>query len=352
MKNQKECPICKSSDNIILHSFVIRDNFPTLENKIQSTNNYLRNYILFEYLLKRSVNQINVDFKLCKECGFIFFSPRPDQIDLNVKYDNIKENEITYHMEIAHKLVDKKQLRAKKIYKKVMPHIKKQSGRILDVGGADGHCMEFFTNDYSCEVLDYETRKLISGVKKIGETLNDLNETDVFDLILTNHTLEHIPDVSAFVKSMSNHLSDEGIIYIEVPYGCFDEIYKTSNILTHINFFSEGSLGFLLNQAGLSSQYIYSGPTLSSKRYLPVIVAIAKKTNGVSEDEKYKKEAYSITKSQMKINLKYRVLYKNIFLVLSDPIHYSSAILSKILSLFLKKHNYIQSIGDKISKKA
>ena len=116
-------------------------------------------------MLKRSITQINVDFKLCKNCGFIYFSPRPDLIDLKVKYDNIKETEITYVMEKAHKLVDIRQLRAKKIYKKVMPHIKKQSGRILDVGGADGHCMEFFTNDYSCEVLDYRSEEHTSELQ-------------------------------------------------------------------------------------------------------------------------------------------------------------------------------------------
>ena len=92
-------------------------------------------------------------------------------------------------MEQVHKLVDMKRMRAKKIYKKVVPHIKKGSGRILDVGGADGHCMTFFTDHYSCEILDYENRDLIQGVKKIGETLNDLKKTDVFDLILTCHTL-------------------------------------------------------------------------------------------------------------------------------------------------------------------
>jgi hypothetical protein len=332
MQNNNKCPLCKSVHNDILHSIVIKDNYPALENKIQRTNNYRRNYILFEKVLKRSVNQIKVDFKLCNKCGFIYFTPRPDQIDLNFKYDDIVKTGITFEMEKAHKLIDIRQLRAKQIFKKVSPHIKKQSGRILDVGGADGHCMTFFTNDYSCEVLDFESRSLVSGVKKIGETLIDLKKTDLFDLIITSHTLEHIPDISKFTDSLRNHLSEEGIIYIEVPYGCYDEIYKTSNLLTHINFFSEGSLGFLLNQARLTVQYINSGPTLSSKRYLPVISAIARKANKVPENYINTKEAYLITKSQMKLNIAYYVLIKNILLVLSHPVKYSHAYLRKVLS--------------------
>lgn len=329
MKTQKICPLCDSIDSTTLHSLLIEDKYPTLDINLRKSNNNIRNYILFENVLNRTVSEINVDFKLCNHCGFIYFSPRPDYLDLHFKYDFIKNSGISYDMEKARQLVDLRKLRAKEIYRKVMPYIQKKSGRVLDVGGADGHCLAFFTNDYSCEILDYEIQNLVPGVTKIGETLDDLKKTDVFDLILLCHTLEHIPDINTFVKSMRDHLSEDGIIYIEVPFGCSNEIYKTFNLLTHINFFSEGSLGFLLNKAGLVVQYFDSLPTLSSKRYLPTIVAIAKKTSENPINQIYMKEGYSITKIQMQRNLDYQVLYKNLFLVLSHPIQYLKAILSK-----------------------
>ena len=338
MEIQKICPICDSVNSTLMHNMTIKDNYPILNERIEKTNNSIRNYILFENILKRSTSEVNVDFKLCENCGFIYFSPRPNDIDLKFKYDFIKKSNETYDREQAYKLVDMKKLRAKKIYKKVVPHIKKKSGRILDIGGADGHCMTFFTDHYSCEILDYENRDLIPGVKKIGETLNDLKKADVFDLVLTCHTLEHIPDIVTFIKSMSNHLSKNGIVYIEVPFGCSNEIKKTFNLLTHINFFSEGSLGYLLNKEGLAVKDIYSGPILSSKRYLPVIVAIATITGDATENQKYIKKGFSITKTQMKINLDYKVFYKNIFLVLSHPIQYLKAILGKLRARFLVNH--------------
>ncbi len=329
MKKQKKCPLCGSVDNVVIHKALIKDTYLALDNKRHSSNNYLRNYILFEFVLKRTVAEFHVNFKLCKSCGFIYFSPRPDNIDLQFKYDKIKNDNSTFLMEKARRFIDARQLRAKEIYRKVTPHIKKESGRILDIGGADGHCMSFFTNDYSCELLDFEVRNLMPGVKKIGETMSSLKESDVFDMILCCHTLEHIPDVSVFIKSMSKHLCEEGIIYLEVPFGCSKEIYKTFNFLTHINFFSEGSLGYLLNMNGLAVPYIYSGPTLSSKRYLPVIVAIAKKVNKKSNNQIFIQEGYSITKSQMNMNLDYQVIFKNIILVLSHPVQSFKAIVRK-----------------------
>lgn len=333
MKAIKKCPTCNSTSNKTIHKLTISDNYsdPGINKK---NNNHHRNYILFENILKRSVRSIEVQFKLCVKCGLIFFSPRPDEDDLSLKYDSIKETKVTFKMEQANKIVDLRGLRAKKIYEKIVPHLQKKSGRVLDIGGADGHCLEFFTKNYSCEILDFENRKLFTGVKKVGETLNDLKINDLYDCILVCHTLEHIPNIVEFILDIKKHLVEDGIIYIEVPFGCSNEIKRTYNLLTHINFFSEGSLGFLLNNNGFSISTMYSGPVLSAKRYLPVILTIAKKNSTKKLDSSYLDQGIEITKTQMTKNLDYSVFYKNIILVLSNPIQFSFAFFKKLKDTF------------------
>ncbi len=337
MHDQESCPLCGGNNCPVIHNFVLEDIYPFPERGLQKTNDYSRNYILFEKVLKRAVSEVRVEFRLCNRCGFIFFSPRPDQSDLSVKYEMIKQNKETEEREKVYSLVDLRRLRAKEIFRIVGPYIQRKSGRVLDVGGSDGHCLAYFTDEFLCGVLDYENRDITPGVRKLGETFEDLKETDVFDVILTCHTLEHIPDICSFIKGVRSHLEEEGVVYIEVPYGCSNEIYKTSNLLTHINFFSEGSLGFLLNKAGLSVQYIASKPVLSSKRYLPVIIAIARKANECPIVERYWKEGFSITKHQMSKSLDVDVFLRNLWLVASNPIQYCGKFAKLVVGLIRKK---------------
>lgn len=329
MKDQDICPICAHADFEVLHRLRIQDNYKVPETRLRKANSYHRNYILFEKILKRRVEELEVDFRLCRRCGLIFFSPRPDKADLAIKYKLVVEQGDTVAREEMRRLVDLRSVRADRILERLEPYLRKKSGRALDVGGADGHCLAGLTSEFDCGILDFETRNLWPGVNKWGNTLEDLREDERFDIILCCHTLEHVADTTPFVKKMVSHVSQGGILYVEVPYGCAGEICRTTNLLTHLNFFSEGSLGFLLEQAGLYVENMTSGPVLSSNRYLPVVVAIARRDDSRPVEERYVKNGFSITRRQMSHSIDKRVAVANARLVLSHPFQYAAALAAR-----------------------
>jgi hypothetical protein len=332
MNDATQCPVCESTSLTNLHTSVLYDeDYREPEKKLRRSNNYHRNYVLFEHVLRRATPEFKIQFVVCETCGFIFFTPRPTASDLAIKYRLVTEAGDTHDREQIRRLVDQRPARACAIAELLTPHLRRKTGRVLDVGGADGHCLAYFVGEFDCQLLDFEERRLWNGVKKIGETFADLNEGDVFDLCITCHTLEHIPNVTGFVGEIHSHLVDGGALYVEVPLGCAGEIYEIGNFLTHVNFFSEGALGFLLEQGGLHVEYMNTKPTLGMNGYLAVVCAIARKDSSISPAGYYLQHGAALTRAQMKSDLSFQVAMANARLVLASPLKYTRAFGSRML---------------------
>ena len=68
--------------------------------------------------------------------------------------------------------------------------------------------------DFDDEFLDIARARQINV--KLGST-EVLNANDKYDLIILSHVLEHIVEPTEFLKKVIQFLSDDGLIYIEVP---------------------------------------------------------------------------------------------------------------------------------------
>jgi SAM-dependent methyltransferase len=333
MKSCDKCPVCSNEDIEPLHELVLENTYTDAEDTPRRSLDYRRNHILFKHLLPGGTNELRVVFLGCRQCSFEFFSPRPDQADLEVKYKLVVEDRDTEAREQLRLLVDLRELRAAQIHKRLAPLLASgdEPRRVLDIGGADGHCMAHFTQDCDCGVLDFENRKLWPGVRRLGNTLDDLEDSDLFDVILCNHTLEHIPDLNVFVKQVREHLKEGGLLYVEVPFGCNGEIRRTGNILTHLNFFSGGSLGYLFGRNGLHVEYMATEPVLSKQRYLEVVNGIGRRDSSRAVDGSWMAAAVDHAKEEVAKNLTVPVLVGNATLVLSHPLQYSRAFASRAI---------------------
>ena len=328
MRLQDSCPSCGAKDFDLLHRLVIRDVFRETETELRRTNNYKRNHLLFDKLLLPRPDAIEATFHLCRRCGLIFFSPRPDDADLNVKYNEIVVSRETERREQAFELVDLRGKRAREIFLRLRPYIREPLEVALDIGGADGHCLAGFSTSTDRVVLDYEERQMWPGVRRVGRTLDDLDDDSAFDLVLCCHTLEHIDLLNEFIKKVYKRTKPGGLLYVEVPLGCNGEIYRTGNLLTHLNFFSPASLAFLLDNNGYCLKVCRAGPVLSKKRYLPVVVAIARRPTSARVFESRRSNAYEETRKETtRRAVDRRVLLANAVLVLSQPVKYSRAFL-------------------------
>lgn len=92
-----------------------------------------------------------------------------------------------------------------------------------------------------------------------GNLTEFLKTTDQkFDLITTNHVVEHHPEPTALIREMKSLLVPNGEIYIAVPNAnCFfarklTSSWHSSDLPVHLQHFSENSLERSVKDAGLS----------------------------------------------------------------------------------------------------
>ncbi len=218
---------------------------------------HFRLWILFNHILKEKRNSIEFDIVYCKNCGFIFSNPRFSFEEMKVKYvltqkyNSVKQNVLNY----PETNVDK---RAKRIFELVSKWSSINEGTVLDYGGQKGDNLKYFRlNGYNCQVVDYEKWDMHEEIEYIGEDLSSVKEKP--DIILCNHTLEHVINPMNFIKEIKRIMKDDSLFYIEVPLGAFywEYIKKMKrDPLTHVNFFSEQSLVFLFKNAGFNVKLI------------------------------------------------------------------------------------------------
>ncbi|MCX6706174.1 MAG: class I SAM-dependent methyltransferase, partial [Candidatus Woesebacteria bacterium] len=95
-------------------------------------------------------------------------------------------------------------------------------GKMLEVGSATGVMLKLFAKR-GWDALGIEPSGSCQEAKKKG--LRVLNVTfedsklpkDYFDLVVLNHTLEHMDNPEWVIKKIKTFLKDEGIIFIDVP---------------------------------------------------------------------------------------------------------------------------------------
>lgn len=143
--------------------------------------------------------------------------------------------------------------------------------RILDYGGDRGQVIppslkgEKFV--YELSGVDAE-----EGIKKINKL-----ESKYYDFIMCTHVLEHLRQPIESLYEIKNALTDDGIIYIEVPLQ-LDELNnsqsKTIFMHEHINFFNPKSLKSLLELAGFETIFVGE---IAINNFGNVVSALAKK---------------------------------------------------------------------------
>lgn len=144
--------------------------------------------------------------------------------------------------------------------------------RLLEVGCSTGHFLfhakdqvgEVFGADFDSGATEYAATKC--GIKTFGGNLIDSNlERESFDIICAYQTLEHVPDPIGFMEMLKGYLKPDGIVVIEVPnlndplMAVYEnEAYRPFYYHeAHIYYFTEQSLGSVMERAGLSGAMHY-----------------------------------------------------------------------------------------------
>lgn len=137
----------------------------------------------------------------------------------------------------------------------------KKSGTVLEVGCSTGIMLELLKNK-GWETLGIEISQEAvvvareRGVQIINDKFEDVNLSKKFDLVIFNHSLEHLENPMKTLEKVSRLLSKGGIIYIDVPnFGGLSAKLQGTNwplLLPeeHYWHFSYKSLEILLKKMG------------------------------------------------------------------------------------------------------
>lgn len=281
MIDVKRCPVCASTNRRRVRTMSLHAaDFAHREAELSRTNDYHRNWLLFDQILPTETESLDVEFFSCRSCSLIYFSPRPTEADMLKKYGAIQTDRDTQARE---RLGSPRDIRARRssAIRERLGQISFRCGRVLDIGGADGHCLDAFRDEATCAVSDYEERQMWPGVEHLGPPPLSEDHLESFDVVLMCHIVEHLVDPLGELIERSKLLRPGGSLYVEVPFGWGLEPFFTRNVMTHINFFSVPSVCRLLSAAGLDVIDVRLEAVLSSQRSLPVIWAHARRTERV-----------------------------------------------------------------------
>ena len=203
---------------------------------------------------------------MCKGCGFRFVvNPKEEFITLE-HYDPEE-----YHHHHGDKRVHFRK-RCDELWR-LAP-----GGKLLDIGCAQGQFLEVARevgfDAYGVEPSEYAASVAKNkGLNVLHGFVSDLPDSE-YDVVHSNHVLEHVPDPVAFMKDAARVLKPEGFACIEAPNE-FDNLpyilnrimgtVKARSIFSpHINFFDIRSLRNLFAETGLRVFRWYSYTLLAS----------------------------------------------------------------------------------------
>lgn len=253
MINEFDCPVCNSNNwyEIRKYSFSSTDYEPSgkyYENEYQ----LLRGKVFYEIWLEGKT-QVDLKSQFCDKCGFVCYSPRPTHEEMTKKYEflGLYEN-IGGQDKQSGRDIKSDQKRAYAIFKRIKRLSIVPNPNLLDVGGGNGKLLfPFIKNGTKCYIVDYNQNPLLE-ITWLATTLKTLETKEKFDIIICSHVLEHVVDPVEFLKDIIPFLKEKGMLYVEVPLEIWSGVPLGNAPVTHINFFSEGSLGNTLRIAGFN----------------------------------------------------------------------------------------------------
>ncbi len=228
-----KCNVCKKDKN--LKNFINFGKFPFA--------NFPVNYRKFEnYIIKKKVTKKlsdNLDLQFCSHCNYLQLKKIPNNKILN----DIYEKFYTYPSPLKYNFNPTRDVF---FLKKLLIFLKKFNFKnVLEIGCYDGYILKQLQRK-GYEVTGCEPSKgALIGKKFNINIINDFFDKKLFinkkfDLIISRHTLEHIPDLEKIIRDMMYVMHENSVLAIEVPN---IEFYVKQGLLEvfslqHIHYFS------------------------------------------------------------------------------------------------------------------
>ena len=197
---------------------------------------------------------------LCRDCGFMYTSPRPSAADMRRYYAEASgASGAVYHSLVpGSRLHDLTLERARFMERLIEAHVVVSSGAILDIGCAFGDLLSgLHLPGWRKVGLEPSTAAARVGRDRGLEILDgDIESTplatEAFDVVTCISALEHVWDLPLALEKISKATTREGLVFLEVP----DSLRPVAQIaefysFEHLSHFTRGSLTRALRNVGL-----------------------------------------------------------------------------------------------------
>lgn len=184
-------------------------------------NLFLQEAVMAPFISKITNQQaINTSLNFCMKCGFSFFQHRYSESELNLIYSGYRGDyyqklrqtvEPNYSQKINDGLGGVEIANQRK--KPILDNLKKCSinpNSILDYGGDRGQMIPTSLINDESYVYDLSNENLVHGVKRLE--FNEIRLKSI-DLVMINHTLEHMTDFVSDLDELIKDLADGVYIY-------------------------------------------------------------------------------------------------------------------------------------------
>ncbi len=192
---------------------------------------------------------------MCKNCGLIQTNPKFSDTFYKELYDKkIFKNLYYTGPDIEHFVLERMNINTGwHIFKAIDKHKNISSEtKIVEIGaGAGWNLIPFI--DKGAQVIGFEPDlEMVEIAKKYNMPIIQGDETNLvgqYDIIILDHDLEHMTRPVLKLLKISEHLKDNGIIYIGVPYLLKFDL--TTLALPNIYYFTPYSLKYYASEANL-----------------------------------------------------------------------------------------------------
>lgn len=229
------CPICRREKIKRIHKLC--DNLKIMGNNFPESSSYIA---------------------MCENCGLIFTDTEATQQDFLSYYQNgavAPKYQDMFGAEATNEYYQH-------LYEIIKPYINADS-KLLDIAGAWGEFGYFMKGKGYSKFINLDpNEKCIASAKEKGlmtvlADSTDMSEIDAdsVDMVIMNHTLEHILDVDNTMKNIDRVLKKDGYLFIEIPdvEGYADEEAAPYNFLTYEHVLHMS----LQDMKNLASEYGY-----------------------------------------------------------------------------------------------
>jgi len=217
----KNCPIC------------ISKNIEDL--KLKETN-----------FIRPFKKQMATKLGFCNNCTFLFCLNPLDEESMKKYYEKnfqLRSTDIDVVEEFVHASQSKF----------INVHFPLKNKNVLEVGANTGKLLNHLKKLHSCQTyfdeLNLDAVNILENIQG-HKSKKALGKNKKFDVIIMRHVLEHIVYPIQYLLKIQKDLSDDGVIFIEVPDFTFLDNHNDTLLFEHVNYFSQLTLSRVLDSAG------------------------------------------------------------------------------------------------------